>query len=39
MDTPMMATFPKRGLGKPVINLRSSQLDIQGALDALLGDY
>lgn len=39
VDTPMMATFPKRGLGKPVTNLRASQLDIQGALDALLGEY
>jgi len=39
MDTPMMATFPKRGLGQAVTNLRTSQLDIQDALDALLGEY
>ena len=39
VDMPTMATFPKRGLGRPVTNLRSSQLDIQDALDALLGEY
>ena len=39
MDTPMMATLPKRGLGQPVTNLRPAQLEVQGALDALLGEY
>lgn len=39
IDTPMMATFPKRGLGQPVANLRESQFEIQAALDALLGEY
>lgn len=39
VDMPMMATFPKRGLGRPVTNLRTYQLDLQSALDALLGDY
>jgi toxin CcdB len=38
MDTPMIATFPKRGLGAPVDNLRRAQFDIQDALDTLLGD-
>jgi toxin CcdB len=38
MDAPMMATFPKRGLGRPIDNLRRSQLEIQDALDVLLGD-
>jgi len=39
MDTPMMATFPKRGLGLPVTNLRAEQGVIQNALDALFGQY
>ncbi|MDP2065128.1 MAG: CcdB family protein [Burkholderiaceae bacterium] len=39
IDTPMMATFPKRGLGQPVANLRDSRFEIQAALDALLGEY
>ena len=39
MDTPMMAAFPKRGLGHPVTNLRTVQLEVQEALDALLGEY
>ncbi|MDZ4145938.1 MAG: CcdB family protein [Burkholderiales bacterium] len=39
IDTPMMATFPKRGIGQPVANLRDSQFEIQAALDALLGEY
>lgn len=39
MDTPMMATFPKRGLGLAVANVRSIQLEVQGALDALFGEY
>ena len=39
VDTPMMATFPKRGLGQPVANLRASKFEIQAALDALLGEY
>jgi len=39
VDTPMMATFPKRGLGQPVTNLRASKFEIQAALDALLGEY
>ncbi|HEY8907403.1 MAG TPA: CcdB family protein [Rhodoferax sp.] len=39
MDTPMMATFPKRGLGLPVANLRAEQGVIQNALDALFGEY
>ncbi len=38
MDTPMMATFPKRGLGLPVTNLRLQQFDIQDALDTLFGE-
>ena len=39
MDTPMMATFPNRGLGPPVTNLRSKQFEIQDALDALFGEH
>lgn len=39
LDTPMMATFPKRGLGRPVYNLRQSKLEIQDALDAMFGEY
>ncbi|MBP9904586.1 MAG: CcdB family protein [Rhodoferax sp.] len=39
LDTPMMATFPHRGLGRPVYNLRQSQLEIQDALAALFGEY
>ena len=39
VDTPMVATFPKRGLGQPVTNLRSSKFEIQAALDALLGEH
>lgn len=39
MDTPMMATFPKRGLAHPVANVRSVQLEVQDALDALFGEY
>ena len=38
MDTPMMATFPKRGLGLPVTNLRTNQFEIQDALDTLFGE-
>ncbi len=39
IDTPMMATFPKRGLGQPIANLRPYKLEIQAALDALFGEY
>ena len=39
IDMPMMATFPKHGLGQPIANLRPYKLEIQGALDALLGEH
>ena len=39
MDALMVATFPKRGLGPPVTNLRSEQFEIQDALDALFGEH
>ncbi len=38
MDTPMMATFAKRGLGLPVTHLRPQQSEIQDALDTLFGE-
>ena len=39
MDTPMIATFPKRAVGPAVANLRSAQFDIQDALDILFGEH
>ncbi len=39
MDTPMLATFPKRGLGQPVANLRHVKFEVQAALDALFGEH
>ena len=39
MDAPMMATFPKRGLGQPVANLSHAKSEIQGALDSLFGAH
>lgn len=39
MDTPMLATFPKRGLGQSVANLRHLKFEVQDALDALFGEH
>lgn len=39
MDTPSLGAVPVRGLRRVVDNLSSRQLDIQNALDTLLGSY